>query len=164
MAKVVVHGAQGVEQRLRAISDTKGTMKVAATYVMGRMKANVPHRTSSTSRSFHITQLSENQALIEGNDVALFLETGTGLHGPLHQRITPKQAKVLRWYGGPAGSMRLSGRPRKGKAGAGAGAIFARSTAGMEARPYVQRSLDEASRQLGAPILGHIVEEWNGAA
>ena len=48
-----------------------------------------------------------------------YIETGTGLAGPYHQRIYPKKGKFLRWMG-------KDGHWH-----------FARSTAGMAPRPYM---------------------------
>lgn len=64
---------------------------------------------------------------------AFFVNTGTGLFGPLGRRIVPKRAKVLRW---PA-----RGRGRGGGRG---GFVYAKSTRGMRARPYLVAGLRAA--------------------
>ena len=139
-------------------------MKLAGNVVVGQMKRNIPHKTSNTSRSIHVAKVTDTSAVVEGNAVAKWIDEGTGLFGPHHARITPNAAKALRWMGGPSGSLRLSGRQRKGAVGAGAGYIFAKSTKGMEARPYVQRSVHEAGQKLGVELKGEIITLWNDAA
>ena len=139
-------------------------MKLAAEHVVGQLRRNIPRKSSGTSRTIHVAEVRETSALVVGNKVALFLDEGTGLFGPHHQRITPTAAKALRWMGGPASAFRLTGRVRKGKAGAGAHAIYARSTKGMEGRPYIQRSVRAAAKEVGAAISDEIVRDWNDAA
>ncbi len=156
-------GLAALNRRIAAVQQPKGLMKLAANVVVGELKRNIPRKTSTTSRSIHVASVTENSARITGSKVALFLDEGTGLYGPRHQRITPQAAKALRWMGGPAGSLRLSGNARKGKAGAGAGFIFARSTKGMEARPYIQRSIDTAAKKVGTELSGEIIRDWNAA-
>lgn len=162
MAETIV-GLAALNRRMLAIKQPKALMKLAATVVVGEMKRNIPRKTGTTGRSIHVAQVTETSARVEGNAVALYIEEGTGLFGPRHQRITPKVASVLRWYGGPTGSLRLSGKPRKGAPGAGAGPVFARSTKGMEARPYVQRSVTSAAKKVGVDMKAEVIDEWNRA-
>lgn len=67
-------------------------------------------------------------ACLVGTDVsyARFVHDGTGVHGPRHQRIRPRRAKVMRW------------RTRTG------GYRYARSTQGMVANPFLTNALSAA--------------------
>ena len=166
-----VRGVAAAQRRIAAISNPashKGLMKLAANVVRGKMVTNMRlvgrRKTGNTGRSLHVENVTETSAQIVGSQVALWIDEGTGLFGPRHQRITPKAAQALRWMGGPAGSLRLTGSQRKGKAGAGAGYVFARSTKGMEARPYIQRSIQEGAKAVGVELKGEIISIWNGAA
>lgn len=77
-----------------------------------------------------------------GSKVLHWLNDGTGIFGPAHRRIVPVHARAMRWA---AGSTRLTGTHR---AGATASWVFARSTAGMPARPFF-----EAAREAGRPFV-----------
>jgi HK97 gp10 family phage protein len=76
-----------------------------------------------------------------GTDVkyAIYVEKGTGLYGPKHARIYPQRGKVMVFT------------PRKGASGGliprGArNVVFARSTRGMKAQPFMGVSLHAAFR------------------
>ena len=162
MAKVV--GLTGVEKRLHAIGSESGVIKRVAAFTIGQMRRNIPRKTSMTSRSLQSRIISETRAEIIGSPVAVYLDTGTGLYGPLHHRITPKAARALAFHVGSAASLRLSGKPRVGAAGLGAQLVVVRSIAGMKARPYIARSVQEASQKVGTEINAELVTRWNGAA
>jgi hypothetical protein len=164
MAETIT-GLAGLQRRIAAVQKGGGTptMKLIGQIVVGQMKLNIPRKTGNTGRSFHVASLTETSARVTGNNVALYIEEGTGLFGPKHRRITPKAAKALRWAAGPAGSLRLSGAIRKGNPG-GAGYVFARSTKGMEARPYVQKSVKQAAQKVGVKLKATVIDAWNGAA
>jgi len=80
---------------------------------------------------------------------ARFLEIGTGLEGPKHQRLTPRSGGVMkiptlsgaivpsRELFTATGTMRAARAPRSGQ-------VFATSTAGMKPRPWVDRSRRQA--------------------
>lgn len=141
-------------------------MKRATAFTIGQMRRNIPRKTSTTSRSLQPRIISETRAEIIGSPVAVYLDTGTGLYGPLHHRITPLAAKALAFHVGTfgkGGSLRLSGKPRVGAAGLGASLVIVRSTAGMKARPYIARSVQEASQKVGTEIGAELVTRWNGA-
>jgi len=72
-------------------------------------------------------------------DYAIFVEKGTGLYGPKHARIYPVRAKVMVFT------------PRKSAGGAfvkrgDRTTVFARSTRGMRARPFLGPALRAAFR------------------
>lgn len=149
-------GYSQLQARFRALRGPV-KMKYLGNIAIGEMKRNIPRKTSTTSRSLTLTAVTERSARITGSPVAYWLDVGTGLYGPHHQRITPRAAKALRWYGG---NLRLSGTPKVRKGVSQGFAIFARSVAGMKGRPYIARSLRAAAGKLG---LG-IIDTWNSAA
>lgn len=161
-----LQGYDALQRRLGAIAPDRpgGLMLTYATLAVGELKRNIPRKTSDTSRSLHVASHTETTARIEGNSVALWLETGTGLFGPMHRKIVPKTKKALAFYVGSfgkGGSLRLTGSRRKGAAGAGASYVVVRSTRGMKAQPYVKRSLEALRGKLG---LDYIVKQWNDAS
>ena len=86
---------------------------------------------------------------------APYLEYGTGLYGPRHHWIEPRNAKALRFPGavGAGTPFTLAGRKRKGKAGAGARYVFARRVRGIRPRRYAR---DAAF--IAAPKVGKVFE------
>ena len=170
MAETVI-GLNALHARFHALENadmTKGMMKKAAAYTRGQMIRNMAavgaRKTGTTAGSIQARNITETSAQLWGSPVLVYIDEGTGVEGPLHHRITPQAAKALRWFGGPAGSMRLSGRPRKGAAGAGAGPIFARSTKGMAPRPYIQRSVQEAGKAIDVELGAIVTDTWNKSA
>ena len=136
-------------------------MRLMAAVVRGELVRSTPKRTGHTGNSWQPSNTTASTATVSGSIVNLWLDQGTGLYGPLHQRITPKAAKALRWATGGASSLRQTGRPRAGRAGAGAGWVFARSVKGMKPRPFIARSLRSASGKLGSEVF---VKIWNESA
>lgn len=170
MAETVV-GLSALHARFHALENPemgKGIMAKVAAYTRGQMIRNMAamgaRKTGGTGASIQPRAITETSAQLWGSKVLVYLDEGTGLFGPLHHRITPQTAKALRWFGGPAGSLRLTGKPRKGAAGAAATVIFARSTKGMRGRPYIQRSVQEAGRAANVQLGGVVIDTWNGAA
>ncbi len=163
MARVV--GEQQLMARLRAVgvNGSEGIMKLAAAYTRGYMVRNMPRKTGLTAASLHPSVLGPTRAIITGSPVAVWLDSGTGLYGPMHRKITPKAALALAFYVGNRSSLRLSGRPRAGKAGAGASLVVVRSVKGMKARPYINRSVAEAAQKVGGEIGSQIITHWNEA-
>jgi hypothetical protein len=170
MAETVI-GLSALHARFHALESadmTKGMMKKAAAYTRGQMIRNMAamgaRKTGATAASIQPRNITETTAELWGSRVLVYIDEGTGVEGPLHHRITPQAAKVMRWFGGPAGSLRLTGKPRKGAAGAGAGPIFATSTRGMAPRPYIKRSVDEAGKAIDTELGSVVVDTWNDAA
>lgn len=171
MANEVV-GLTALQHRLERMSSTSarhGTMQEAAVFIRGQMvtaqREIGARKTGNTARSLQVTQVTETSASIVGTPVNVWIDTGTGLYGPAHRRITPRVKKALAFAVGSfgkGGSLRLTGRPRKGKAGAAAARVVVRSVAGMHARPYIARSITEAAKKLGAPLKAAIIRQWNG--
>ncbi len=69
---------------------------------------------------------------------AKFLETGTGLFGPLHKRIYPITAKYLHWEG--------FNRNTK------SGDFFALSTKGMKAQPAISPTVEKIQKDLNIRV------------
>lgn len=167
MAEVV--GKAALQARLHAIGGQGETqiMKRIAAFTRGQMVRNMPRKTGTTGRSLQPHVQSATKATITGSPVAIWLDTGTGLYGPMHHVITPRAAQALAFHVGTfgrGGSLRLSGSPRKGAAGAGASLVIVRSVKGMHARPYISRSIDEAAQKVGAEVGSTIVTAWNSGA
>jgi hypothetical protein len=163
-----LQGYDQLQRRLKAIASTgEGYMKFVGAVAVGELKRNIPRKTSNTGRSIHVARTDNDSAVIEGNAIAKLLDTGTGIYGPRKKKITPKVKKALAFYRGsfgPGGSLRLTGTPRKGSAGAGATRIVVRSVKGMKPRPYVDKSIDATRRKLGVELVREVVENWNRAA
>jgi HK97 gp10 family phage protein len=107
-------------------------MQLAGDIVVAQAKAKVPQRTGQLHAS--ISRLPVEGTLLGGDlsitvaagaPYATFVEFGTGIHGPRKQRIYPKTKQAMRWRGG------------------GGEWVFARSTAGMKAKPYLRPAVDE---------------------
>lgn len=59
---------------------------------------NTPVDEGDLRRSITVERLSDNEWVIGSNsDIALFLEEGTGIYGPMKKPITPVNAKALSW-------------------------------------------------------------------
>lgn len=66
---------------------------------------------------------------------AVFVEEGTGLYGPRHSYIVPKNAKALKF--------KINGK-----------VIYAKRTKGMKANPFVKRTAEKS-----APIINKIFDD-----
>ncbi len=161
MAETVV-GLSALHARFHALESadmTKGMMKKAAAYTRGQMIRNMAavgaRKTGTTAASIQPRNITETSAEIWGSPVLVYIDEGTGLFGPLHHRITPQAAKVLAWQGGGS---RLTGR------GKGSSWHFATSTKGMRARPYIQKSVQEAGKAIDTELSAVVIDTWNGAA
>jgi hypothetical protein len=86
---------------------------------------------------------------------ALFLEKGTGIHGPKHRAITPRRGQAFAFFSqqattagfGPSAQLfTKSGRLRKAAFNrfGNAGQVVVRSTRGAPARPWFDRSVSRA--------------------
>lgn len=120
----------------RAGGNAVPLMKAAITNSVNRIQSNTraiaPHRTGTLQRSIQ-TQVDYPQGEVSvGEKYGIWLEEGTGIYGDRGSRITPKTAKVLAWKGS-------------------SGLVFARSIAGMKARPFfrpgVEKSADYVAEQ-----------------
>ena len=108
-------------------------------------RLRAPHKTGNLANS---TQAEAPTGSLMSNDLtaivasgahyATFVEFGTGIHGPKQARIYPKTKKAMMWRG-PQGK------------------IFASSTAGMKAQPYLIPAL-EAQKEVVAQVIADAVE------
>lgn len=71
--------------------------------------------------------------VFSNDEAALWVQQGTGVHGPSAQRIRASRSRVLRWP------------DRRG----GAGFVFRDSIAGQEANPFMWRGLVRGTRASG---------------
>jgi len=169
MARVI--GEVEVMHKLRAIGgEQQSLIKQAAQFTKGYMIKNMQavgaRKTGLTANSLQPRVISPTKAVIEGSPVAIYIETGTGIYGPRHHRITPVTKRALAFHRGTfgkGGSLRLSGRPRAGAAGRSAQLVVVRSVRGMKARPYIAKSVKEASERVGTDVGAEIVKRWNQA-
>ena len=140
-------------------------MKLLAAATAGQLRKDSPgQKTRMTANSWQVTSVGETTATVTGSIVNLWLDSGTGLYGPLRHLITPKAAKALAFHRGtfgPGGNLRLSGSPRAGKAGASAQLVVVRSVKGMKPRPFIKRALQSVTSKAGTDV---IVKVWNDAA
>ncbi len=110
----------GLEQFLHQVAD------VAKTIVPVR------HGRLQTSLTYEVSE--KGNSSVEGRvgtnvKYGKYVEFGTGLYGPYHTLIVPKEAKVLSWK-------------EKGKR------VFAKWSKGMKPRPYLVPALEKVLPQL----------------
>jgi hypothetical protein len=91
-----------------------------------------PAEYGNNRRSIDFELDSDKGSLFTTSGHGGYLEVGTGLYGPMHRRITSTTGKLLVWEG------------KDGKK------HFARSTAGMKARPYIRPAFDKTKARLGS--------------
>lgn len=107
-----------------------------------KRRAQRSRRTGTYLRSItsRVTRVGNTVVGFVGTSLfyAPYLEHGTGLYGPRHRWITPVKAQALRWPQKGNKSFTLAGRPRSGRAGAGAAYTFAKRTRGMRPRKFAQ--------------------------
>ena len=159
-----VQGVSALEARLKAIGDTRAAMKSLALSVIKESQALAPHKTGNLQRSmFPPANVTEKSAtVIVRAKYGRFVEEGTGLFGPKKHRIEPKTKKALHWIGGGPAKVRLSGRSRTSKGKPIGEGMFARSTAGAKAQPFLEPGAKKAVA--GSGLADIIIEQWNGAA
>ena len=163
----MIQGYASLQRRIAAIKGPvlgKDIMQTLGYAVVNESKNLVPHRTrgAGLAGSIHLGEVTETTARVYASaNYAAFVEYGTGLYGPLHHKITPLTKKAMRWMAGPASAFRQSGSVRSGKAGSGAFAVFARSTKGMKAKPFMRPGAEKAIRS--AKLLDRVVIAWDKA-
>lgn len=100
----------------------------AAGHIQETARALAPHDTGTLQRSIEIEPNLPLGIEVKVNEkYGAFVEYGTGLDGPLHHRIYPKNGRVMAW------------------SSKGGGKIFARSTKGMKKRPFFWPAVDEST-------------------
>jgi hypothetical protein len=150
-------------KRMLAIGDTRGVLHALQTSVVHEAQALVPRKTGRLQDSIKPGYLAATSAdVVVRENYARFVEEGTGLFGPRKQRIVPKNGKVMVWKGGGPTKVRLSGRSRTRGGSPIAGKVFASSTKGMKARPYLLPGARKAVSKAG--LSETVIKLWNGAA
>lgn len=126
------------------IAATEADLKVRANRVLNaaRRLAPVDEGRLRASLAITYTRVGGNAVAQIGSNLpyAIFVEQGTGLYGPRASRIYPKRGKFMVW---PVKNNSGTGR-RRYKGGKTQTHVFARSTAGMKARPFLVPALDAA--------------------
>lgn len=160
---MTIEGLPQLRRRLHAIGETKDYLRTAQLKVVAEAKRKVPRKTGNLGRSIQPGYVRDDEALVEVKaNYAGFVEYGTGLYGPRHQKIVPKNARALHWKGGGSSKVRLSGRSRTKGGKAIGDDVFAMSVRGRKATPFVQPAVDAVAKDTG--IVGEIVKNWNEAA
>ena len=152
-----------LRRRLRAIGKTDEFMNKVALAVVAEAKRQVPRKTGNLGRSITVGSVDKKSATVEVRaKYARWVEEGTGIYGPRKQKIVPKSKKALRWTGGGASRVRLSGRSRVVGGQALGQAIFAKSVKGRKATPFLRPAAEKVAKSTGLSV--EIVKTWNKAA
>ena len=141
MGRVVIN-----EAALREVLTGPRSVAVRTADRLGRQitnlaKANAPVDDGRLRGSIGYTVRVEGSRVIltVGSPLkyALYRHNGTGIYGPRHARIYPKNGKVLRFTvkGGPRGPMPQGHRRPRGRV------VFARSVRGVPANPFLYDAL-----------------------
>lgn len=155
-----VQGLAALERRLRAIGDTKAALRALQIATVSEAQARVPRKTGHLQRSIRPGRVTDDHAIVNVKaPYARYVEEGTGIYGPRHQKIVPKKASVLAWR---TGQTRLSGRSRTSGGTETAGWAFARSVRGRKATPYLIPGAKAAVSK--GKLKDAIVARWNSAA
>lgn len=144
-------------ERVRAIGTQAMQQAVLETEREWKLRAERSRRTGTYMRSItsRVVQVANGVRGYVGSAVpqARWLEQGTGLYGPEHHWIVPKQASVLRFPAGGGGShgfsatgaptgftpsagFRATGQQRQGAAGGAASFVFAKRVRGIRPRRF----------------------------
>lgn len=156
-------GYSQLQARFRALAGPQ-KMRLVAAVASGELRMATPRKTGVTGASWQVGAVSDAHASVTGSIVNLWLDAGTGLYGPMRRVITPQAKRALAFHAGTygkGGSLRLSGSPRAGKAGAAASLVVVRSVKGMKPRPFIARALAAAGGKLGTDV---VYKVWNDAA
>jgi len=155
-------GITALNNRLSAISGPAAN-RALMMRLQGRtitaMKARIPRKTSTTSRTLHAGIATPTSAEVLGSMNAIWLDRGTRPH-----RIPKSGNKLLAWPATAAGR-RLSGRARAStKRGKHGGFIYAMHVnhPGTRPQPYIDASMKEALARSG--LSDAVIQRWNDAA
>lgn len=107
------------------------------------VQAMEPNRKTGTSMRSVATEVIADGTSVVGvvgtnYPPVLYQAAGTGLWGPSHAVIRPKQAQALRFPQPGNGGFTLAGRQRSGQAGAGASWVFAKYVRGVRPKRYFE--------------------------
>ena len=157
---VTIKGLPQLHARLNAIQNGRALLGKLQIDAVAEAKRLAPHRTSNLSRSIIPGSLTDHDALVVAHaGYARYVEEGTGLYGPHHQKIVPKNGKFLVF---PAkGKATLGGRVKREYAGKPGSLVFARSVKGSKPQPFLVPGAKKAVATRGASV---VVDLWNEAA
>ena len=156
-----VQGMDALVRRMKAIGEPAPVLRALQLSVIHEAQALVPRKTGNLQRSIVPGAITGTSAVVSVNaKYGIYVEKGTGLYGPKKQRIDP--GKVMHWKGGGSSKVRLSGRSRVVKGRSLGDDVFARSTAGAKAQPFLEPGAKKAVA--GSGLADIIIEQWNGAA
>jgi hypothetical protein len=115
---------RGINVQTRARKNLAGGGSVPRRINTGRLRNSI---------SVELRQVGGKLTVAVGTNVsyAIFVHDGTGIWGPRHRLIKPRNGKVLRW----------KGKTKTGKKGY----IYARYTRGMERNPFLRDALPAAA-------------------
>lgn len=154
-----IDGLPALNKRLKAISESRGLLKMIQLDAVGEAKRLVPRKTGFLGRSIRPGSLTDDFAIVKATaPYAAFVEFDTKPH-----IIKPRNKRVLAWAANGSGR-RLSGRARTAtRRGANGGMRFARVVhhPGTKAQPYL---VPGAKAALGRVGVRRIIESWNRAA
>lgn len=160
---MTIQGMPQLQRRLKAIGETDKSLRTAQLKVIAEAKHLVPRKSTYLARSIVPGYVRPTEAIVEVRaNYARYVEEGTGLYGPKHQKIVPKNARALHWKGGGPSKVRLSGRSRTKGGRSLARDVFAMSVKGRKATPFVGPAVKKVSADTG--IIAEIVKDWNEAA
>jgi hypothetical protein len=164
LASVTLVGYDALHARLERVGHVDARlMKMLGLQVIREATLRAPQKTRNLVHSLQYEPIGETSGRVTARaDYAAYVEFGTGLYGPKHEKITPKAKMAMRWMGGAASAFRLTGSVRSGAAGAGAGYIFATSTKGMHPHPYLIPGARAAIRSGG--LEKEVDLAWEGEA
>ena len=133
--------AAGYAVALRVEKLAKGLCPVD----IGNLRDNI-----AASKSVTVSENKATSYVVADSEYAAYVELGTGIHGPKHQRIVPKAYTI---FGTTVRKQFLVWQDKSGNW------FRARSTQGMKPRPYLAPAVFETKEHLGA-IAGNVINQW----
>lgn len=156
-----VQGMDALLRRMKATGEPKPILRALQLSVIHEAQALTPRKTGNLQRSIVPGELTDSHAVVRVNaKYGIYVEKGTGIHGPRKQRIQP--GGVMHWKGGGKSKVRLSGRSRVVRGKSLGDDVFAMSTEGAKAQPFLEPGAKKAISKAGLADI--IVAQWNGAA
>jgi len=130
------------------IAAAEKDLRVRANRVLNAARRGAPVDEGRLRSSLHVEFITVDGvpvARIGSNlEYAIFVHEGTGLYGPRHDYIYPRNGKFLVW---PAknNSYVSTGGPRRFVGGKTAAFVFAKRVRGMKGRPFLTEALAAAA-------------------
>lgn len=131
--KIDVENLKPMTPRIR--SAAKRTIELTATELWGNLKKNSPVDHGRLRGSWVIFQTGEMERTVKSSaKYAIFVNDGTGLYGPLHHLIRPRNGRFLSFV------------PRKGKYKGKR--IAVPWTRGQKPQRFVEKSMEQTERRV----------------